>query len=153
MGYAVFEFISHEVEMEPFEIAEDAVAPIGLDEYAWNTFRGAKVDEKGNVSLPEFCAVYDEDAFEVFVLMLAGRIRKGRIKVQVIYDGEPASGAFIEKDAAVIFGAHWTDIQQPLAPKGKALMRKVIAEGISHFRGEIERLHQLNEAVSEEDAA
>ena len=153
MSYMTLKHMADEVVMEPLVIEEDAIAPIGLDEYAWNAFRGVQVDEAGNIEMGSYHTAFDADAVEMFVLMLAGRIQSGRLEITFNDDDGQVFGFFIEKDAAVMFGKEWTDIWKPLAPKGKALMRKVISEGIQYYRQQIERMSKLNENIAEEAAA
>ena len=141
------------VAMKPLVIKEDAMAPIGLDEYAWNAFRGVEVDEAGNIEMESYHQAFDADAIEVFVLMLAGRIQSGRLEISFHDMDGQKFGFFIEKDAAVMFGKEWTDIWKPLAPKGKELMQKVIGEAIQYYRQRIERMMELDETISEEIAA
>jgi len=153
MSYMTLKHVADGVVMRPLAIEEDAMAPVGLDEYAWNAFRGVRVDEKGNIEMEEYHQAFDEDAIEMFVLMLAGRIRAGRLEITFHDEDGQVFGFFIEKDAAVMFGREWTDIQQSLACEGKALMRKVISEAIQHYRQRIERMMELDEILSEEEAA
>ena len=153
MSYMTLKHMADEVVMKPLVIAEDAMAPIGLDEYAWNAFRGVQVDEAGNIEMLDYHQAFDPDAIEVFLLMLAGRIQSGRLEITFNDEDGQVFGFFIEKDAVVMFGKDWTDIWKPLAPKGKALMRKVISEGIQYYRQQIERMSKLDKTISEEAAA
>ncbi len=142
----VMQLLEANAVVEPFEIAEDAMAPIGVDEYAWNDFRGVRVDERGNIELGEYYGEFDDYATEAFMLMLAMRIKSGRVVVAFDYDGEPSHGYVVESKAVVKF---IPDILHPVdyfGPCGEALMRRVVSQAIDTYRDRIAQLEGVLDA-------
>lgn len=155
MAYGVLQYEVEGAQVEPFEIGEDDMPPIGLDTYAWDCFRGTRVEEDGSISRDEYYGQFDSDAVEIFVMMLAHHMKKGRITLWIEYEDQVDFGFIVEPQAAVAFDSDWKNVSYHLAPKGRALKRRIIYEAIEHYRSEIERLQEMEKKMnlSEEEAA
>ncbi|WP_287963539.1 hypothetical protein [Alcanivorax sp.] len=155
MGY--YSTLTAEAEkgttVEPFIVTEYQTLPDGSKPDCWFGWEGVSVDERGNIEEPAsdyYQKWYNDD---LFVQLLASRMKSGRITLH--FEGEDYSrwGYVVEPDAVVEFADCVQDLVNYSGSKGKDLFRRLLDEASEHYQRKSEELQQKKLSLDEDQNA
>ncbi len=140
-------------EVEPFVVTEYQTLPDGSKPDYWYGWEGVSVDAQGNIEEPSsdyYQKWYNDD---MFVKLLASRMKSGRIILR--FEGEDGSqwGYVVEPDAVVEFADSDYDLTGYSGFRGADLFRRMLDEAYGHYQRKAEEMCQMKQALDENQNA